>query len=127
MQVCIEDMGVRIVGANMPTANYMKVPELMKEIIIETERQDIDVLSHVSMVHSRFEKTHPFSDGNGRIGRLIMTAMLLRKNLPIAIIKQKNKSLYYKYIQKSQIQGELSVLEDFICDSVFDSFKIIKG
>jgi Fic family protein len=118
--------GVRIVAANVPTANYIKVPVLMKEIIIEIERRDFDVLSHVSMVHSKFEKIHPFSDGNGRIGRLIMAAMLLRKNLPIAIIKQEDKGRYYKYLQKSQIEGDLSSLEDFICDSVFDGYKTIK-
>ena len=119
--------GVRIVGANVLTANYIKVPFLMKEIITEIERKDLDILSQVSMIHSRFEKIHPFSDGNGRIGRLIMTAMLLRRNLPIAIIRQEDKNLYYKYLQKSQIKGDLSLLEDFICNSVIDGYKIIEG
>ncbi len=118
--------GVRIVGSNVPTANYIRIPGLIKEIIAETERKDLDILSHVSMIHSRFEKIHPFSDGNGRIGRLIMTAMLLRKNLSIAIIKQENKNLYYKYLQKSQLEGDLSLLEDFVCDSVMDGYKIIE-
>jgi len=56
-----------------------------------------------------------------------MTVMLLRKNLPIAIIKQEDKNLYYKYLQKSQIEGDLSLLEDFICNSIIDGYKIIEG
>lgn len=138
--------GVRIVGSNVPTANYIRVPELIKELIIEIERKDkvhpkgmingesregglghLDIISHVSIIHSRFEKIHPFSDGNGRIGRLIMTAMLLRKNLPIAIIKQENKNLYYNYLQKSQLEGDLSLLEDFVCDAVSEGYKIIES
>ncbi len=119
--------GVRIVGANVPTANYIKIQNLMKELITEIESQDFDILSHICMIHSRFEKIHPFSDGNGRIGRLVMTAMLLRKNLPVAIIKQEEKGLYYRYLQKSQLEGDLSLLEDFICNSVLSGYEIIEG
>ncbi len=119
--------GVRIVGSNVPTANYIRIPQFMKEIVNEIDKSDVDILSHASMIHSGFEKIHPFSDGNGRIGRLIMTAMLLRKNIAISIIKQEDKSLYYKYLQKSQTQSDSSLLDDFICDSVLDGYKIIDG
>ncbi|MCK5510247.1 Fic family protein [Candidatus Parcubacteria bacterium] len=118
--------GVRIVGANVPTANYIKVPELMKNLVSGINGKNNDLLNHITKIHSRFEQIHPFSDGNGRIGRLIMLIMLLGNNFAPAIIKQENKNLYYRYLRKSQIHKYYSLLEDFICDAVFEGYKIIE-
>ncbi len=119
--------GVRIVGANVPTANYLKVPILIKDLVSEINKNQKDNITHASVIHSKFEQIHPFSDGNGRTGRLIMTAMLLRKNIPPAIIKQEQKNLYYKCLQKAQQQEDYNLLEDFICDSIFNSFEILEN
>lgn len=116
---------VRIVGAYVPTANYLKVPQLMEELTKDINRQHKDVIAHVANIHSRFEKIHPFSDGNGRIGRLIIQAMLLRKKLPPAIIKQGKKRFYNNYLKKSQIKEDFLPLENFICDTILESFKIL--
>ncbi|MFA7365185.1 MAG: Fic family protein [Patescibacteria group bacterium] len=118
--------GVRIVGLNVPTANYLRVPDLMRDLFKDINKKNDDVITHVSRIHSKLEQIHPFSDGNGRIGRIVIVAMLLKENLAPAIISQKNKSFYYKYLQKSQIQNEFSLLEDFICDSIFEAYKIIE-
>jgi len=116
---------VRILGSNVPTSNYMKVPQFMKQIIKDINSFNKDVISHVSQIHSRFEQIHPFSDGNGRIGRLIIQAMLLQRNLPPAIIKQKKKHIYYSCLQKSQLKDDFLGLEDFMCDSMLQGIRII--
>lgn len=119
--------GVRIVGAHLPTANHLKVPDRMKELvsIINVERKD--VILHNAEIHSHFEQIHPFSDGNGRIGRLLMIAMLLKGNFPPAIIRQEKKQLYYTFLNKAQVQGDTSLLEDFICDAVLEGFEILEN
>lgn len=117
--------GVRIVGANVPTANYLKVPELMKEIIKNINKEKKDLIEHISAIHSKFEQVHPFSDGNGRIGRLLINAMLMKKNLPPAVIRQEKKRLYYIYLNKSQLKEDSSSLQDFICDAVLEGFDIL--
>lgn len=117
---------VRIVGSNVPTANYLKVPLLIKKTIKEINIKNEDVISHVARIHSQFEKIHPFSDGNGRVGRLIIQAMLLKNNLPPAIIKQEKKHFYKLYLGKSQREGDFSQLEDFLCDSIIEGFNFIK-
>ncbi len=116
---------VRIIGVNMPTANYMKIPDLIPEVIAAAARKTKDIIASCAIVHSRFEQIHPFSDGNGRIGRLILNAMLIRDNFAPAIIRQDRKQLYYTYLNKAQTKGDHSQLEDFLCDAVEEGFKIL--
>jgi len=117
--------GVRIVGSNVPTANYPKLPELMDNLINDINKNNKDSVALVVSIHSRFEQIHPFADGNGRIGRLIMMAMLIKVNFPPAVIKQEVKRQYYNYLSKAQLKGEFSQLEDFICEAIFQGFDII--
>ncbi|MCP5046242.1 MAG: helix-turn-helix domain-containing protein [bacterium] len=86
-----------------------------------------DTISHIAEVHSRFELIHPFSDGNGRIGRLLIHAMALGKNLPPAVIRQERKQFYYTCLNKAQTSRheDLSLLEDFICDGLMAGFDIL--
>lgn len=119
--------GVRIVGSNVPTANYIKVPELMKGLEKEIGHKQKNIIEHSAYIHSKFEQIHPFSDGNGRIGRLILSAMLLSNNLPPAVIEVKERSLYLKYLRQSQLKNEFSQLEDFMCDAILNGFRIIEG
>ena len=117
--------GVRIVGSNVPTANHIKVPELMTDIIREINKKQTDIIEQATIIHSKFEQIHPFSDGNGRIGRLILTAMLLLRNLPPAVIENKEKGRYLNYLRKSQLKNDIVSLQDFMCDAILNGFKII--
>lgn len=118
--------GVRITGTSVPTANYLKVPQLMIELVKDMNVKTKDIIGLVAEIHSRFEKIHPFGDGNGRIGRLLMHAMLLKKNLPPAVIKQQKRILYIRYLNKAQLKEDLSNLTDFVCDAVLEGYKILE-
>jgi Fic family protein len=118
--------GVRIVGSYVPTANYLKIPKLMKELVDDLEKKPKDIIAQVARLHARFEQIHPFADGNGRIGRLIMSAMFLRQNIPPAIIKQESRQFYYAALQKAQLKEDYSNLEDFISEAVFLGLKLLR-
>jgi len=118
--------GVRILGTNIPTANYLKVPILMKGLVKNINLRQKDIITQIIEVHSRFEQIHPFSDGNGRVGRLIMQAMLLMNNLPPAIIKQEKKRFYNNGLRKSQLNEDFFPLENFICDTILKGFNILE-
>lgn len=123
---CYRQHAVRIVGANIPTANYVKVPILMKELIEKGERKEEDIIRQIAFVHSHFEKIHPFSDGNGRIGRLMIQAMSLRRNGPPAIIQQKKKRKYHAVLNKAQRTDETRELEEFLCDAFLVGFRLLE-
>jgi Fic family protein len=116
---------VRITGVNLPTANYLSVPKLMPEVMARADEKTKDAIALCAIVHSKFEQIHPFSDGNGRVGRLLMNAMLLGANFPPAIIRQEQKQLYYTFLYKAQAKNDLSQLENFLCDAVMDGFKVL--
>jgi len=118
--------GVRIIGTDVPTANYLKVSELIKELVKDINKKSKDIFGQITDIHSRFEKIHPFSDGNGRIGRLLMHAMGLSKNLAPAVILQEKRRLYTTYLNKAQMKDDLSLLEDFVCDAILEGYHILE-
>jgi len=120
------DHAVRITGVNLPTANYASVPKLTSEIMTRAALKTKDIIALSASVHSKFEQIHPFSDGNGRVGRLLMNAMLLSANLAPAIIRNEQKQLYYTYLYKAQTKEDDSQLEGFLCEAVTDGFKILE-
>jgi Fic family protein len=119
--------GVRIVGAYVPTANYLKVSRLMAGWFLEVNKPTSDVIAKVARTHASFEQIHPFADGNGRIGRLLALAILLKNNYAPAIIRQENKRRYYLYLNQAQLKNSFSHLEDFFCDAVLDGFEIVEN
>jgi Fic family protein len=85
-----------------------------------------DILSRLANIHARFEKIHPFADGNGRVGRLLIHAMALRNNLPPAVILQENRRLYMAYLNKAQTNDDISLLKDFVSDAILEGYRIVE-
>jgi len=118
---------VRIVGSNIPTANYVKVPDLMKDLIRDMNRKSDDVIAQTAEIHARFEQIHPFGDGNGRIGRLLMQAMLLKTNIVPAVIRKKKKQVYLRCLNAAQTRGTFTDLQEFLCDAVLETYALIQS
>jgi len=64
--------------ASFVPPQYERVPAAMDDLVAFCRRTDIPVLTQVPVAHAQFETIHPFSDGNGRIGRTLVHAMLRR-------------------------------------------------
>lgn len=118
--------GVRILGTYVPTANYQTVPKAMAELNKDIQKSPKDTIAHLALTHSTFEQIHPFADGNGRTGRLLMHAMTLHVNLAPVVVRQEKKKLYTTYLNKSQMQGDSSLLEDFVCDALMEGYAIVE-
>lgn len=83
---------------------HQEVKKLMNQLIrfINNEKDNINPVELSAIVHYRFEKIHPFGDGNGRIGRLLMNQILWFAGYPILIIEYKNRNSYYRALEKDE-------------------------
>ncbi len=73
-----------------------------------------DILKVAAYYHARFEYIHPFSDGNGRIGRTLMNYYLMIHNHPPLIVYDEDKRIYYECLQKYDEAEELNPLYEFL-------------
>ena len=89
---------VRILGANFIPPNHLKIADLIRELISETNEnpQNLDAVELASRFHHRFVWIHPFFDGNGRTARLLMNLLLMRLGFPPAILLFNNRKQYYR-------------------------------
>ncbi len=116
---------VRIMGAHVATLNPLKIDKYMKNFVKELNRKPKDIISHISKTHAQFEQAHPFSDGNGRVGRLIMIILAFKNNLAPIVVKKEKKIAYYNYLQEAQTKENYIPLTSFIYDGVFSGYEIL--
>jgi len=72
----------------------------------------------LAKTHAEFEAIHPFSDGNGRTGRLLMLAQALRAGLVPPLIVKERRYAYYKYLEAAQTKQNFKPLELFLAQSI---------
>ena len=109
---------VRISGAGFtpPFGNemYMQIKNFYKDLRIkENELNTIDL---AAWTHAEFVRIHPFVDGNGRTGRLIMNyQLLLNGYLPVSVAKE-NRLDYYNALEKYAVNGDLNIFADLVAE-----------
>jgi Fic family protein len=117
---------VRIQGSRTTVSNWMKIPDLIKNIHTNIDKSSNDIISILAKFHADFEKIHPFSDGNGRTGRLILLVMALQAQIVPPIILKERKHAYYKYLEVAQMNENYKPLELFIASSIISTDKILR-
>lgn len=83
---------------------------------------DLYFLDNIAYFHAEFERIHPFCDGNGRIGRVLINLQLARFGYPPIIIRNKSKRTdYYPELVKYEASGSYDGLADMFADSLKES------
>lgn len=80
---------------SLPTVAAAQVPHMM-HLVFDEYQQLTDHPVHIALCHWMFERVHPFSDGNGRIGRLLMFKECLRLNTVPPLVRDEHHNLYIK-------------------------------
>jgi len=105
---------VRISGSTVIMPNPLKVPDLMAEFVKYINSKAISVPEMALEVHFRFVSIHPFIDGNGRVGRLLMNLILLKGGYWPIIIRPRDRKQYINSIEKGQLTEDLSKYNAFM-------------
>ena len=104
----------------MATALPEEVTEKMKSLLLQYNGKKEKTLEDILDFHVQFEKIHPFQDGNGRVGRLIMFKECLKYNIVPFIIEDELKLYYYRGLK--EWDKERGYLKD-TCLSAQDKYK----
>ena len=107
---------VKVIRSNFDATPTPYVKTDMNLLIkwYEEYESKLHPLTLATIFHHKFEKIHPFMDGNGRTGRMILSYILLKKDYPALIIRKKTKSLYLNALRKAD-KSDLtkSSIEDY--------------
>ena len=97
-------------------APQSRVVSLLIELIewYNKNKKSYPALILASVIHNQFENIHPFRDGNGRIGRLLLNNILLKHKLPPVNIDFKNRGEYYHSLQEYEKNHNLRPTIDLI-------------
>ena len=122
-------------GCNLQNARYIPPSvEDMIQAMSELEKyingdDELDVLIRAGLIHYQFETIHPFLDGNGRIGRLLITLFLMEKKvlstptLYISYFLKKNRIEYYDRMNEVRSKGNYEQWIKFFLEAVYESAK----
>ena len=112
-------LDVRAAGTGFIYPCHFKVPELMTDFVEWLERkQSAHPVELASEAHLRFVTIHPFRDGNGRVGRLLLNLLLMRSGYPIAVIQNEDRLRYINALESAQNTGARQLLDELIVECV---------
>ncbi|MGN0720378.1 MAG: Fic family protein [Anaerovoracaceae bacterium] len=103
---------VRIMGAqHEPAQPYLIIPR-MEQLLHEYEESNEHIVTKLAKFHIEFEAIHPFIDGNGRTGRLLVNLELMKAGFPPIDIKFTDRLTYYKAFDDYHVNHNLKTMED---------------
>ena len=99
-------------AGDMKTTSPKETPKAMQKLMEWYNSLNNVIIKDIIEFHARFEKIHPFQDGNGRIGRIIIFKECLKNNIIPFIILDRDKLFYYRGLKEYQGNREKGYLID---------------
>lgn len=115
------DEWVRV--ANHIAPDPTLVPQQLQEMIHRYQANPmVHIVERVALVHLMFEHIHPFVDGNGRIGRVLVNYLLIREGYVGINIKYSNRARYYEALRDYDREKKTKGMEELIGRALANSF-----
>jgi Fic family protein len=106
-------------GASFVPPPPDRVAALMEDLLVFAGRDDLPVVAQAAIVHAQFESIHPFIDGNGRVGRALLSAVLRRRGLtrvvtvPVASVMLADTDTYFARLGDYR-RGDVDALVGYV-------------
>lgn len=110
---------VVISGASITPPDYLLVEDKMREMMTWYEKaKQLHPVERAAKLHTIFVKVHPFVDGNGRTGRLLMNFELMKFGYPPAILRKEDRLDYYNALDEACSTGSYDKITKMIGGAV---------
>ncbi len=119
-------VNVEISGTVTKVSEVYEIDTSLEKIIDEFYHSQDDFISRVATFHAKFETIHPFLDGNGRTGRLLMNLELMKKGFPLTAILHQDRGQYYHALELAY-KKDYSLLAEVIQSSITQTIEHAKG
>ena len=117
---------VRIMGTYHVPPDPILVPEQMENLIAEfVGNKKLHPIELATLFHLKFERIHPFIDGNGRTGRLILNLMLMQVGYPPINISYVDKCLYLQSLHQYEDTGNTNEIIHYITTKIKENLLIL--
>ncbi|MBO0567160.1 Fic family protein [Clostridium botulinum] len=116
-------VNVLISGSNHRPPEHFLVSQNMEELIkwYNENKDNLHPVRLAAEFHHKFTFIHPFIDGNGRCGRLLMNLILMRFGYPMTVIKIQDRSEYMSALEKASVENDLTDFINIIAEAVSSS------
>ncbi len=108
----------------MRPPDWTEVPVLIRDWIADAQAvrtvDEAALVEALAELHVRFEQIHPFLDGNGRTGRLLLNLLLVRLGYPPAIIYKGDRARYLSALRRADA-GDCAPLGEFLARAILDN------
>jgi hypothetical protein len=108
----------------MQPPSWPDVPALVTEWLAQAndlaDSEPVELPERLALSHAAFEQIHPFLDGNGRVGRLVLNLLLVRLGYPPAIIYKRERADYLRGLRRAD-QADPGALGELLARAILDN------